>query len=272
MTLRTVGIIGLGLIGGSLARDLAARGIRVHAADRDAGSVGSAVDAEIVDSILDDALAGTTGLDALVLAVPVSSAVEIIERRADQLRGIPLITDVCSTKDSISQAAVRAGLGERFVGSHPLAGDHRSGWASSRTGLFRDAPVYVCPAPGTPAAPISGVRALWESVGATVELMDPAAHDRLLAWTSHLPQVTATALARALAGTGIALDRLGPGGRDMTRLAGSSPDVWLPIALDNATHLAPAIAALELELVSLREALEHSDAERIRDFFRVGEA
>lgn len=271
MTVRSVGIIGLGLIGGSLARDLAARGIRVHAADRDAGSIRSAVDAGVVHSVMDDELAGTTGLDALVFAVPVSDAVGMIERRADQLRRIPLITDVCSTKDSISQAAVRAGLGERFVGSHPLAGDHRSGWAFSRAGLFREAPVYVCPLPGTPAGPIAGVRALWESVGAAAELMDPAAHDRLLAWTSHLPQVTATALARALAVTGIARDRLGPGGRDMTRLAGSSPDVWLPIAVDNARHLAPAIAALELELGRLREALERSDAERIRDFFTTGE-
>lgn len=269
MMVRSVGIIGLGLIGGSLARDLAARGLRVYAADRDSGSVGSAVDAQIVHAVLDDALATPTALDALVLAVPVSSALEIIEVHADQLRRIPLITDVCSTKDSISQAAVRAGLGDCFVGSHPLAGDHRSGWAFSRTDLFRDAPVYVCPTPGTPAGSIAGIRALWESVGATVELIDPAAHDRLLAWTSHLPQVTATALASALAGTGITLDRLGPGGRDMTRLAGSSPDVWVPIALDNAGHLAPAIAALELELGRLRDALEHSDAERIRDFFTI---
>lgn len=269
MSVQSVGVVGLGLIGGSLARDLAARGIRVQATDSDPASVRAALDAGVVHSELDSAL-NVDGIDALVLAVPLNAALHIIDHRADQLRRIPLVTDVCSTKHSISQVAVRAGLIDRFVGSHPLAGNHRSGWLSSRTDLFRAAPVYVCPAPGTPTPLIHSVCALWDSIGALPETMAPAAHDRLLASTSHLPQVIATALARTLARDAISLERLGPGGRDMTRLAGSSADLWTPIALDNATHLLAAIEGFELELATMREALIRSDADGIRDYFSSG--
>lgn len=265
-TLQSVGIVGLGLIGGSLARDLAARGVRVHGADSDAAAVRAAATAGVVHTELDGALANLDELDALVLAVPLNAAIDILHRNADQLRRIPLVTDVCSTKYSISEAALRAGLGDRFVGSHPLAGDHRSGWAASRRALFRAAPVYICPAQGAPPGPIELLRALWESIGATPEIMDPAAHDRLLARTSHLPQIAATALARTLAADGIALDRLGPGGRDMTRLAGSSADMWTPIAIDNAAHIAAAIQGLERELATLREALHRSDSDAVHEF------
>ncbi|MGH7448275.1 MAG: prephenate dehydrogenase dimerization domain-containing protein, partial [Longimicrobiales bacterium] len=105
------------------------------------------------------------------------------------------------------------------------------------------------------------------------ETIEAGEHDRLLAWTSHLPQAASTALARALGRAGVHLDRLGPGGRDMTRLAHSSADIWTPTALDNAASLSRALACLESELAALREALEREDGQAVREFFdlRVGE-
>jgi prephenate dehydrogenase len=264
---RSVGIVGLGLIGGSLARDLAARGVRVHAYDRDPATLRAALHAGVVAASLDASLENVADLDAVVLAVPVTAALDILERASARLARVPVVTDVCSTKQTIGHTAERVGLGKRFIGAHPLAGDHRSGWDASRIDLFRGATVYLCPGTDTAAGPVAALRELWQNLGAVPEIIDPAGHDRLLAWTSHLPQAAATALARALSATGIPPDSLGPGGRDMTRLAGSSPDVWTPIALDNSASLCGALNRLETELATLREALARADHDAVRRFF-----
>ena len=266
-TPRSVGIVGLGLIGGSLARDLAAQGIRVHGCDRDTGALRAAMREGVVHAAFDGSLQGVGNVDALVLAVPLTEAVEILQRYADRLAHVKLVTDVCSTKQTIAYAAARAGLGGRFIGGHPLAGDHASGWQASRTNLFEGATVYVCPPEGAQAEPLALLRGLWRAAGATTTVTDPAAHDRLLAWTSHLPQAVATALARVLTDGGISGDRLGRGGRDMTRLAASSPDIWTPTAMDNAAALCDALAALETDIAAFRGALERGDREAVRRFF-----
>ena len=267
-TVRSVGIIGIGLIGGSLARDLAARAIRVLAHDSDPATLRAALDAGVIHAPLDPAHVDTADLDAVVIATPVTAALELFASSADSLARVPLITDVCSTKRTIGETAHRLGL-DRFIGAHPLAGDYRSGWPAARANLFRSATVYLCPTAATPAEPLAVLRALWESVGAVPEIIDAGDHDRLLAWTSHLPQAAATALARAIAGAGIDLDRLGPGGRDMTRLAHSSADVWTPIALDNAVPLSRALAQLESELGILRDALDRGDGDAVHRYFEL---
>ncbi|MGH7448899.1 MAG: prephenate dehydrogenase, partial [Longimicrobiales bacterium] len=220
--IRSVGIIGLGVIGGSLARDLAARGIRVLAYDLDPAALRAARDARVVSAPLDPVFANAGDVDAVVIALPLGAALAVLDGAGDRLARVPLVTDVCSTKRTMAAAAHRLGLTARFVGSHPLAGDHRSGWEAARADLFRGATVYLCPAAETPAEPVAMLHALWELAGAVPETIDAAEHDRLLAWTSHLPQAASTALGRALARAGVQLDRLGPGGRDMTRLAHSS--------------------------------------------------
>ncbi|MBR9989228.1 MAG: prephenate dehydrogenase/arogenate dehydrogenase family protein [Gemmatimonadetes bacterium] len=267
--IRSVGIVGLGLIGGSLARDLAARGVRVQAWDHDPAALHAAVDTGVVHSALDDSLTDVAGLDAVVIALPVTAAVDFIARNAVRLADVPLVTDVCSTKHTIVRQAARLGLAGRFIGAHPFAGDHRSGWQASRTGLFRDATIYMCPGDAVPVDLVGRLRGMWESVGAVPEIIDPVAHDRQLAWTSHLPQTTATALARALNGAGISRRLCGPGGRDMTRLADSSADIWTPIALDNAEPLCEAVAGLERELATFREALSRADEQAVRRFFEL---
>jgi prephenate dehydrogenase len=157
------------------------------------------------------------------------------------------------------------GLADRFVGAHPLAGDHRSGWDASRAGLFAGARVFLCPADGAGEEAVALAEALWTGLGGTTERMDATEHDRRLAWTSHLPQAVSTALAMALAGRGIGRGELGPGGRDVTRLAGSSPEMWAGVLRDNADAVGDALAAMEAEVRALREAVASGDADRIRE-------
>lgn len=267
-SVRSAAVVGLGLIGGSVARDLVERGVRVLGYDRDPATVRDALRDGGIHQALGSELDGTEAVDLVVIAVPVTAAPDVLR----QLRVHPgaLVTDVGSTKESIIRAAEDAGLGERFVGSHPLAGDHRSGWNASRTGLFRDARVFLTPTSRTAPDALEQARALWTALGARTEVMDAAEHDRRMAAISHLPQALATALASLLAREGLGRADLGPGARDMTRLAGSSPEMWAAIAADNARHLSAAVGAMQERLAALRDALDAGDAERLRGFFEEG--
>lgn len=256
--IRTAAVLGLGLIGGSLARDLAVRGVRVLAWDRDPGAVRSAAEQGIATP-----LAWDGPVDVVVIAVPVLSAPDVLAMVAEKADGARLITDAGSTKTTIVRTAEALGVGARFVGSHPLAGDHRSGWDASRAGLFADAPVYLCPTASTGGEAMRLASALWTGVGARPQVMDADRHDVRLAWTSHLPQVVSTALALALAQTGMRGAELGPGGRDVTRLAGSSPEMWADILLDNAEALASAMAMLQVQVGSIRDAIHAGDRARL---------
>lgn len=260
-------IIGLGLVGGSLARDLAAQGVRVSAFDACPEHVERANRDGAIQRVLDATLAGVGEAEIVVIAVPVDAAIDVLRRLAPLVASAKLITDVGSTKSRIGATATEVGLGERFVGSHPMAGGHRSGWDASRAGLFVGAPVYLCPTATSTDEARTLAGALWSAVGARPSCMDADRHDRQLAWTSHLPHIVSTAVALALAGAGVGRDDLGPGGRDITRLAGSSPDVWTAIAGENAAALDGALAAAEVEIATFRRALARSDTQTLRERF-----
>ncbi|HYH82136.1 MAG TPA: prephenate dehydrogenase [Longimicrobium sp.] len=261
--IRTVAVAGLGLIGGSLARDLAARGVRVLGHDADGGAVDAGVVEGVLAAALGPGLEGVEDADALVLAVPVGAAPALLERALPRLAGVRLVTDAGSTKAGIVAAARRLGVGATFVGAHPLAGDHRSGWGASRRGLFAGATIYLTPSPESAGEAVALARELWASVDGRVVEIGVEEHDRRLAWTSHLPQVVSSALAAALAERGIARADLGPGGRDVTRLAAGSPEMWRDILAENAVPVSEALAAVERCLAAARAALESGDAEAI---------
>lgn len=270
MELRAVAIVGLGLIGGSLARDLAARGIAVMGYDADPATIRGALDAGIVTTALGPDLAGIEAADVLVIAVPVTRAVALLEAVAPRVRELRLVTDVGGTKERITATAERLGLAANFVGGHPLAGDHRAGWTASRTSLFQGARVFLSPTPATGPAALACARALWAEVGARTEEVDATAHDRNMAWISHLPQVASTALAVVLAAEGVGPNDLGPGGRDLTRLAASMPALWSEIARENAPALSAAIRSLEERLREFRQALEEEDEDLVHNLFAAG--
>jgi prephenate dehydrogenase len=260
----TVAIVGLGLIGGSLARDLAAEGVGVLAHDCDLGAMEEAMRAGVVSAALPDDLAGVEAADALVIALPVDAVAAWLERHAPRISRIPLVMDTGSTKAGIVTAAEGVGIGARFVGAHPLAGDHRSGWEASRAGLFADAPVYLCPTAETGPDALGRARGLWERVGARIVEMDAGEHDRRLAWTSHLPQAVATVLARVLAEAGISPGELGPGGAGMVRLAESSPEMWSGIFEENAAEVGAALTRMEVALGALRDSVVRGDRAAFR--------
>jgi prephenate dehydrogenase len=267
---RRIAIIGLGLIGGSMARDLATRGVTVLGYDADPATVRAALDEGIITTALGPDLTGVETVDLLVIATPVARAPGVLETAAPRLCQVGLVTDVGSTKEGVVAAAERLDLAPRFVGSHPLAGDHRAGWSAARMGLFRGARVFLTPTSATRPEAMLAVRTLWAMVGASTEEITAAAHDQLLAWTSHLPQSVSTALAHVLAAERIGPAELGPGGRDLTRLAESSPALWTEIALENAGALGPAVQALEERLRHLRHALEAGDQGAVQEFFTSG--
>lgn len=269
--LHSVGIVGLGLMGGSLARDLAERGLRVLGADRDAGAVAAARAEGVLAGELDlDESPYELDVDVLVLAVPVRAMPELLRDLAPGIPSRSLVTDVGSTKHSIVAAAEAVGLGERFVGSHPIAGDTSSGWGASRTGLYAGTTVLLTPTASSSPESIARAIDLWSAAGAATTVVDAAEHDQRLAWTSHLPQVAATALAIALEDATLGPDDLGPGGRDTTRLAASSPEMWTDVTLDNAASLIETLGSLEMRLAELRRALTVPDEGRVRAFFTRG--
>lgn len=261
-----VAIVGLGLIGGSLARDLIATGHQVLAYDRDAAALRAAGRAGIVAGGAADNLEHADGCTVCVIAIPVDAAVTFVRDARDVLARIPVVTDVGSTKQSIVRAASHAGLGAHFVGGHPFAGDHRSGWVASRRGMFAHAKVFLTPTPESRPRVVRAVRALWRGIGAEPVTTTARAHDRFMGAASHVPQVVSAALGRVLDRAGVSRGDLGTGGRDVTRLAGSHPDVWAAILADNAGAVLPLVRRLQRELAGLATCLERGDARAVRQW------
>lgn len=265
LEIRTAAVLGLGLIGGSLARDLAARGVHVFGWDRDWTAVNAAAEQGIAEPLDWD-----EPVDVVVLAVPVLTAHDVLAYVAKKAAGARLIMDAGSTKSSIVRAAEALGIGERFVGSHPLAGDHRSGWDASRAGLFADARVFLCRTPSATSEAMWLASALWTSVGGRPEVMEAGVHDVRMAWTSHLPQAVSTALALTLAQTGMQRAMMGPGGRDVARLAGSSPGMWADILLDNAEAVGYALTMLQEQIGEISKVVAAGDRADLVRLFEQG--
>lgn len=260
--IRTAIVVGLGLMGGSIARDLAARGVRVLGWETRRASLEAARREGIVEVGRYDEPADVVILAGAVLTIPDMLRM-VMDTMGPRLDAVRLVTDVGSTKSSILRAAEALGIGERFVGSHPLAGDHRSGWEASRTGMFQDARVFLCRAPSTTDDAMDLAGALWAGVGARPEEIDAGEHDERLAWTSHVPQLLSSILGGTLAGQGIPRAELGPGGRDVTRLAGSQPGLWAHIAFDNQAAILHALDAVDARLHAVRDALATGQFERL---------
>jgi prephenate dehydrogenase len=260
-------VLGLGLIGGSIARDLAARKACVLGFDADRHAVNAARRAHVISRVIDAGLGQLREARTVILAAPVDAAIDLLTRAAPFLDRATLITDVGSTKGAIVAHAQALGLGDRFVGSHPLAGDHRSGWVASRRALFEGAQVFVCPTRTSTAATIRRTHAFWRSVGARTLQMAAKAHDAKVAYTSHLPHLLSAALARTLERAGHAHSALGPGGRDVTRLASSSPDMWSAIVGANGPLISQALTAFAEELQLVRRAAARGNSGAIHELF-----
>lgn len=263
-----VAIVGLGLIGASLARALrAARpDIRLSGYDEDRESVARAQALGFIDAGVPSIEAAACEADCLVVATPVRTIADIVVR-ALQAAPDTVVTDTGSVKGSILARLTEAGVPMgRFVPGHPVAGSERFGVDAADAELFQDRRVIVTPTATTEAPAIAMVEALWTAVGAHVERMDAAHHDEVLAATSHLPHVLAYALVDCLSAMEDRreLFAYAAGGfRDFTRIASSSPHMWRDILLDNREVLDTTIGAFEQTLAQLRSDLRNADDEAV---------
>jgi prephenate dehydrogenase len=268
----SLAVIGLGAIGGSLAWQARRAGIgRVVGYSPSRGEGVAALRASAVSEVADSPARAVHGVELVVLAVPPGPTLDLIARLGPGLEAGATLTDVCSVKAPVMARALECGLGDRFAGGHPLAGTHDSGFAAARPDRLRGCVVYVCEIPTAEGARVArGVMRFWEDVlEAQPVLIAAEAHDRQLAWTSHLPQAAAYALAKALADRQLGGVFYGPGARDTTRLAASSADMWLDILLQNRGPLVEALSAVESQVGDLRRLIETGDREGLERYLET---
>lgn len=267
-------ILGVGLIGGSLARALRAKGLvrEVVGCGRDEGNLRRGVELGAIDRYTFDPAVAAAHADVVVVAVTLGATADVLARISPALGPQTIVTDVGSTKQSVI-AAARTSLGARFprfVPGHPIAGGERTGVEASYPALYERHRVILTPTPDTDPAAVAVVEQMWIATGAHVSRMEPAHHDEVLAATSHLPHMLAFALVDCLAGlseAGEIFDYAAGGFRDLTRIASSSPDMWRDIALHNRDALATMCARFEETFGSLRQALEVGDGAALRAMF-----
>ena len=270
---QSLAVLGLGAIGGSVAWQSRLAGVPSvigYAPDR-ADSV-QALKAAAIHDIADSPVRAVRDADLVVLAAPPQAILELLAEIASHLRPGALVTDVASVKGPVVAKAVAVGLGDRFAGSHPFAGTHLAGWEGARPDRLAGAIVYVSSTgpTGDPAA--REVMDFWDKVlGAHPVLIDATAHDNQLAWTSHLPQGVASALARAVSREpSLRGASFGTGFRDTTRLAASPAEMWVDIFLMNAGPVGAALAQAEGELKVLRQLVAKGDRAGLRKYLEEG--
>ncbi|MEO8090634.1 MAG: prephenate dehydrogenase [Gemmatimonadales bacterium] len=271
----SLAVIGLGAIGGSLAWQARLAGVRRVVGYSPQRSEGiQALKASAITDLADTPVAAVRGADLVVLAVPPHATIDLIVQLASALEPEAILSDVCSVKVPVVQQAVTVGLGDRFAGGHPLAGTHESGFLSARPDRLRGCVVYICETGTANGHRASGsVASFWQhTMEASPVLISAENHDRQLAWTSHLPQAVAYALARTLAECGLAGVSYGSGARDTTRLAASNPDMWVDILLYNQPAVGEALAQTESHLAELRRLLTAGDKAGLRSYLASAQA
>ena len=268
-----IGIVGLGLIGGSIAlksRELWPTSLVIAVDNKDV--LETAMRLHAIDVAADDLIV-LAEADIIILAAPVKQNVAILAELDDHVRQPAVITDTGSTKREIVAAAAALPPRFTFVGGHPLAGAAQGGLDHARPDLFAGRPWLLTPVGRTLHPSDSGgdaidkLSAFIQALGAEPRIVLPDAHDRLLAFLSHLPQLTASALMQVV-GDAVGHDGLALAGRglaDTTRLASSPADIWRDIAASNADQIGPALDALIAVLQDLRADL--ADGDRLEEVF-----
>ena len=260
-------VLGLGLLGGSVAWAARERGVarEVVGWGRHGETLRSALAKGLVDRIALDPAAAVEGADLVVLATPVGAMAERLRAASPGLRAGALVTDVGSVKAPLAETL--PGLlppGVAYVGAHPMAGSHERGVDHARPDLFEGAVCVVAETRSAPAAALARVESFWRALGARTVRRDAATHDREVAWMSHVPHAVAFAFAGALgeAPDG-AREVAGPGFRDFTRIARSDPELWAEILVANGKALAGPLARVGERLSELARAVEAGDADAV---------
>lgn len=260
-------MVGLGLIGGSAAAALRRAGLRVVGHDADPAVAQRALDLELVDAVagLDRSV---NGAGLILLATPLGATVHLLPW-VDALAGDDaVIVDTVSVKEPVMQVAAGLPGAERIIGGHPIAGKEVAGPEHAEPLLFQQRTFVLTPLPHTRPAALDRATRMVRALGAIPRRLSAAEHDRILARTSHLPQLLATALALSLQEGEAALG--GTGLQDMTRLARSSPVLWQEIFLANAANVLQAAEVLQRQLADLMALIDARDAAGVAEAMERG--
>jgi len=274
MQINKLAIIGVGLIGGSLARALrhAKACDQIMGFGRNRDHLKKAVELGVIDDFSTQLERVVREADVVVLATPLKTTESLLREMRPLLKENVVLTDVGSAKTCVIEDA-KGALGDflpRFVPGHPIAGTEKSGVEASFAELFEDHRVILTPLPETAVDALQQVTAMWESVGAEVTHLSAEHHDEILAATSHLPHLLAYALVDCLAGM---RDRdeifeFAAGGfADFTRIASSHPEMWHDICFSNRRQLLAVFDDFNSRLQTIRRAIEQGDSETLLNIF-----
>lgn len=267
---KRIGILGLGLIGGSLA--LALRGKRgapeVWGFDRNREHLRGALrDGAIARACTEREIAGC---DFVVVCVPVIRSLGPLRRIGKRMRPGTILTDAGSVKSVIVRSGQSAvGAGVEFVGGHPIAGTENSGYPSAYASLFKGRTVILTPTGRNTEEGLRRVERIWRLAGARVLRMDPAVHDHVFAYVSHLPHAVAYALVHSVAtlDSKVPLGYSAGGFRDFTRIASSNPGMWKEIVLQNREEVLRAVGHYRKSLSMLERLIRRKDAAGLLAYF-----
>ena len=266
----TVGIVGLGLIGGSMARAYHEKGHTVLASDKDAATLEAALSDGVAAAVLDKESVATC--DLLLLAVYPKAAIATLEALAPHIKKETVVLDLCGTKREVCKAcfAIAAGFGFAFVGGHPMAGTQFSGYQKSRANLFCGAPMVLVLPENAPDLLEKRVKALLSPVSfSSFAVCNADTHDRVIAFTSQLAHIVSNAYVKspqAQVHHGFSAGSY----KDLTRVAWLNEKMWCELFLENSDYLAEEIDTLITSLTAYRQALTTKDADTLTALLREG--
>lgn len=270
-----IALIGIGLIGSSIARDVKALGLakEVVVSTRSAETLKRAEELDLGTSYALSAADAVEGADLVIVSVPVGASEAVARQIAPYLKPGAIVTDVGSTKASvIAQMAPHMPKSVHFIPGHPLAGTEKSGPDAGFTGLFQGRWCIFTPLPGTDAAALAKLKAFWEALGSKIDEMDPQHHDKVLAIVSHLPHI----IAYNIVGTADDLETVtqsevikysASGFRDFTRLAASDPTMWRDVCLHNKDAILEMLARFSEDLAYLQRAIRWGEGDKLFELF-----
>jgi prephenate dehydrogenase len=264
-----VTIIGVGLLGGSLALAMKARNLAgtVRGVGRNPETLEKAAALGIIDSSHLESIEACHDADLVVICTPAGVVPSILDAIRPVCSETALITDVASTKAAICEHAARTWPAPlRFVGSHPMAGSEKFGPEYASAALYEGCYTILDTNPDAAEAR-ERVKTLWEAVGSKVVAIDPRLHDALVARTSHIPHIVAGCVARLVAAKADVTPVVGTGFRDVTRVAAGRPELWRDICLTNRAAIAEGIDALAQDLAEVQRMIAAGDADALDTFF-----
>jgi prephenate dehydrogenase len=274
LPLNKIALVGVGLLGGSLALAIRERKLAhsVTGYVRRAASIAECAEAGLKDFATQDLLAAVRDADVVILCTPLAQMRELVAKMAPALKRGSIVTDVGSVKGSVATElqTIVADAGAQFIGGHPMAGGEKMGVGAARADLFRNAICVLTPGAGAATAGIQLLEEFWHAVGARVMLTSPELHDELVARCSHLPHVLAAQLATFILDPALGKEQpmlCANGFRDTTRIASGSPEMWRDIAMANRQNLSATIGAFIAELEKIRSRIEAGDADAVEKFF-----